>query len=97
MHYYFKRPFVWHSLEVIFSFLIIKSRQKAIEIETAFFSSPWESQGSHIGSFLLCFRYPPKFPLQTDTYIDELVKSFFEVMNENSLSVFNYLDDFTVL
>ena len=34
-----------------------KSRQKAIEIETAFFSFPWESQGSRIGSFLLCFTY----------------------------------------
>ena len=32
MQYYFKRVFV---LEVIFSFLIKKSRQKAIEIETA--------------------------------------------------------------
>ena len=37
MQYYFKRFFVLHSLEVIFSFLIKKSRQKAIEIEVAFF------------------------------------------------------------
>ena len=37
MQYYFKRFFVLHSSEVIFSFLIKKARQKAIEIETAFF------------------------------------------------------------
>ena len=37
MQYYFKRFFVLHPSEVIFSFLIKKSRQKAIEIETAFF------------------------------------------------------------
>ena len=37
MQYYFKRVFVLHSSEVIFSFLIKKSRQKAIEIEIAFF------------------------------------------------------------
>ena len=39
MQYYFKRFFVLNSSEVIFSFLIKKSRQKAIEIETAFFHS----------------------------------------------------------
>ena len=38
MHCYFKRFFVLHSSEVIFSFLIKKSRQKAIEIETVFFT-----------------------------------------------------------
>ena len=50
----------YHSnFEVIFSFLIKKSRQKAIEIEIAFFFSfPWESQGWHIVSFLLRFTYP---------------------------------------
>ena len=37
MQYYFKRFFVLHSSEVIFSFLIKKSRQKAIEIKIAFF------------------------------------------------------------
>ena len=45
--------------KLYFQFLIKKSRQKAIEIEIVFFSSPWESQGSHIGSFLLCFTYLP--------------------------------------
>ena len=33
----FQTAFVLHSLEVIFLFLMKKSRQKAIEIETAFF------------------------------------------------------------
>ena len=37
MQYYFKRFFVLHSSKVIFSFLIEKSKQKAIEIEIAFF------------------------------------------------------------
>ena len=39
MQYYFKRCFILHSPEVIFSFLIKKSGQKAIEIEIAFFST----------------------------------------------------------
>ena len=76
MQHYFKRFFVLHSSEVIFSLLIKKFRQKAIEIEIAFFSFPWESQGSHIGSLLFCFTYPP---LQTDAYIDELVEIFLKL------------------
>ena len=39
MQYYFKRFLVLHSSEVIFSFLNKKSKQKAIEIKTAFFYS----------------------------------------------------------
>ena len=39
MQYYFKRFYVLHSSEVISSFLIKRSRQKPIEIETAFFHS----------------------------------------------------------
>ena len=50
--------------------------QNAIEIEIAFFSFLWESQGSHIGSFLLCFTYPSYLRVQTDAYIDELVEIF---------------------
>ena len=45
MQYYFKRFFVLHSFKVIFSFLIKKSRQKAIEIETAFFHSLGNPKG----------------------------------------------------
>ena len=58
---YFKRLFVLCSLEMIFSFLIKRSRQKAIEIEIAFFHplgngrkldySPWE--WSQVGLFPL--------------------------------------------
>ena len=43
------------------------------------FSFPWTSQGSHIGSFLLCFTYPPQFPLQTDTNINELIEIFLKL------------------
>ena len=50
---YFKRFFVLGPLEVIFSFLIKKSRQKAIEIETAFF----HSLGNHKGRTLDHFFY----------------------------------------
>ena len=56
MQYYFKRFFVLHSSEVTFSFLIKKSRQKAIEIEIAFFHSLGNPRGhTHwIISFMLC-------------------------------------------
>ena len=36
-----------------------KSQGKSNWNRNCIFSSPWESQGSHIGSFLLCFTYPP--------------------------------------
>ena len=49
------------------------------EIEVTFFPFPWESQGSHIGSFLLWFTYPSYRPLQTDTYIHELVQIFLKL------------------
>ena len=45
MQYYFKRFFVLLSSEVIFSFLITKLRQKAIEIEIAFFHSLGNPKG----------------------------------------------------
>ena len=54
MQYYFKRFFVLHSSEVIFSFLIKKSRQKAIEIGTAFF---FHSLGNPKGRTLDHFFY----------------------------------------
>ena len=54
MQYYFKRFFVLHSSEVIFSFLIKKSRKKAIEIETAFF---FHSLGNPKGRTLDHFFY----------------------------------------
>ena len=53
--------------------------QEVIEIETAFFSFPWESQESHIRSFSLCFTYLSLLPLQTDTHIDKLVEIFLKL------------------
>ena len=54
MQYYFKRFFVLHSSEVIFSFLIKKSGRKAIEIETAFFIPLGIPRAAHwIISFIL--------------------------------------------
>ena len=50
----FQTVFVSHSSEAIFSFLIKKSRQKAIEIETAFFSPLGIPRVTHwIISFML--------------------------------------------
>ena len=51
MQYYFKRFFILHSSEVIFSFLIKKSRQKTIEIETAFFHSLGNPKGRILDRF----------------------------------------------
>ena len=48
MQYYFKRFFVLHSSEVIFSFLIKKSRQRATEIKTAFFHFLGNPKGPHL-------------------------------------------------
>ena len=51
MQYYFKRSSVMHSSEVIFSFLIKKSRQKAIEIEIAFFHTFGNPKGRTLDHF----------------------------------------------
>ena len=93
MQYYFKQFFVLHSSEVIFSFLIKKSRQKAIEIEIAFFHSLGNPKGHTLGHFFYASHICHKLPLQISTYIDELVS---EVINENSTSAFNYLYDFSL-
>ena len=75
MKYYFKRFFVLHSSEVIFSFLIKKSRQKAIEIEIAFF----HSLGNPKGRILDNFFYASHIRHNLDTYIDELVEIFLKL------------------
>ena len=51
MQYYFKRSFVLLSSEVILSFLIKMSRQKAIEIETTFFHSLGNPKGRTLDHF----------------------------------------------
>ena len=51
MQYYFKLFFVLHSSEVIFSFLIKKSRQIAIEIEIAFFHFVGNPRGRTLDHF----------------------------------------------
>ena len=75
MQCYFKRFFVLDSSEVIFSFLIKKSRQKAIEMEIAFF-------------------HPLVNPEGRTSDHQWVSGNISEVDNENSLSAFNYLDDF---
>ena len=51
MQHYFKRFFVLHSSEVIFSFLIKKSRQKAIEVEIASFHPLGNPKGRTLDHF----------------------------------------------
>ena len=60
--YYFKRCFVLHSSEVIFSLMIKKSRQKAIEIETAFFHSLGNPKGRTLDHFFYASHIRHNFP-----------------------------------
>ena len=53
MQYYFKRFSVLHSSEVVISFLIKKARQKAIEIETAFFTRSQNNPNIHYFGILV--------------------------------------------
>ena len=62
MQYYFKRFFVLHSSEVIFSFLNKKSREKAIEIETAFFHSLGNPKGRTLDQFFYASHIRHNFP-----------------------------------
>ena len=76
---YFKRFFVWRSSEVIFSFLIEKSRQNAIEIETAFFHPLGDRKGRTLDYFFYASHIPHNFPYETDTYFNVLVKIFLKL------------------
>ena len=60
MQYYFKRFFVLHSSELIFSLLIKKSRQKAIEI--AFFHSLGNPKGRTLDHFFYASHIRHNFP-----------------------------------
>ena len=75
MQYYFKQFFVLHSSEVIFSFLIKTSRQKAVEIETAFFHPLGNSKGRTLDHFFYDSHIRRNFP----TYINELVEIFLKL------------------
>ena len=78
MQYYFKRFFVLHSSKVIFSFLIKRSRQKAIETEIAFFHFLGNPKGRTLDHFFYA-SHVRQLPLQTDTCIDELVEIFLKL------------------
>ena len=82
MQYYFKLSFALHSSEVIFSFLIKKSRQKSVEIETAIFYSLGIPKGRTLDHFFYASHIRHNFPLQTDTYISELVEIFLKLSME---------------
>ena len=74
MQYYFKRFLVLHSSEVIYSFLIKKSRQKAIEIEIAFFHFLANPKDHTLDHFFYAPHIHHNFP-----YIDELVEIFLKL------------------
>ena len=71
--------FVLHSSEVVFSFLIKTSRQKAIEIETAFFHSIANPKSRTLNYFVYASHIRHNFPLETDTYIDEIAEIFLKL------------------
>ena len=62
MEYYFKWFSVLHSSEVILSFLIKKSRQKAIEIEFAFFHPLGNPNGRTMDYFFCASHIRYNFP-----------------------------------
>ena len=62
MQYYFKRFFVLHPSEVIFAFLIKRSRQKAIEIEIAFLNSLGNPEGRTLDHFCYASHIRRNFP-----------------------------------
>ena len=62
MQCYFKRFFVLHSSEVIFSFLIKKPRQKAIEIEVTFFHFLGNRKGHTLDHFFYASYIRHNFP-----------------------------------
>ena len=62
MQYYFKRFFVLNSSKVIFSFLIKKSRQKALEIEIAFFRSLGNPKDRTLDHFFYASHVRHNFP-----------------------------------
>ena len=89
MPYYFRQFFVLYFSKVTYSFLIKKSRQKAIEIETVFFHSLGNPKGGTLDDlfYALCIR--------ENWYLYRWVSwPISEVINENSTSAFIYWDDF---
>ena len=79
MQDYVKWYFVLSSLEMIFSFLIKKLRLKAIERETAFLHSLGDPMGRKLYYFLYASHIHILLPLQSDTYINELVEIFLKL------------------
>ena len=79
MQYYLKQFFVSHSLEVIFSVLIKKSRQKAIEIEIEFFHPLGNPRGRTLDHFFyashICHKFPCKLSFRSEASADGLTCS----------------------
>ena len=94
MQYYFKQFFGLHSSGIIFSFLIKRSRQKAIEIEIAFFHPLGNPKGRTLDHFFNASHIRHNFPYKLILY-QWVSLNISEVINENSTSAFNYLDDFS--
>ena len=80
MQYYFKRFFVLHSSEVIFSFLIKPSGQKAIETEIALFHSLGNPKGRTLDHFIYASHIRHNFPYKLKpTHADEVLEIFLKL------------------
>ena len=74
MQYFLKRFFVLHFSEATFLFLIKDPRQKAIEIETAFFfHSLGNPKGRTLDHFFYASHIRHNVPYKLVSIIDELV------------------------
>ena len=88
---------------IVFSFLIKKSRLKAIEIEIAFLHSFFNPKGRTLDHFFYVshirhnFSYKYKLiPIPKDFFL-YLYRNISEVISENSTSGFDYWDDLVVI
>ena len=79
MQDYFKRLFVLCSSEMIFSFLIKKSKLKAIKIEIAFLAPLGYPNGRTLHYFFYASYIRHNLPYKLDTYISELLEIFLKL------------------
>ena len=98
MQYYFKRLFVLHFSEVIFSFLIKKLKAKGNRNRNCIFfiplGIPRVAHCNWIISFMLHISIITS-PIQTDSYIDELVEIFLKLLMKTVQVHLIISDDFS--
>ena len=72
-----------------------KSRQKALEIQSAFFHSLGNPKGRTLDHFFSASRIRHNFPFKLIP-TSMISRNISEVINQNSTSALNYLDDFSL-